>query len=168
MKDKEMIEEMRIQRKLEMTKDVSNGINGVLAYEIQKLAEHLISLNYVKLSKDSVVLSREEFEKKKKHLQNVLELSNSQFEKVVKENEELTDREITKKLKMSEYFVIQDDCKFEMIPTREDIKKETAEKIYLQAKAIVDATKYIVQGREYLHIDALKEIIKSCDVEIKE
>ncbi len=47
-------------------------------------------------------------------------------------------------------------------------RKETAEKIYLQAKTIVDNTKYIVQGREYLHIDALKEIIKSCGVEIKE
>jgi hypothetical protein len=62
MKDKEkQIEEKRIQRKLEMTKDISNGISGVLAYEIQKLAEHLISLNYVKLPKDSVVLSREEY-----------------------------------------------------------------------------------------------------------
>lgn len=46
--------------------------------------------------------------------------------------------------------------------------KETAEKIYLQAKAVVDATKHIVQGRKYLHIDALKEIVKSCGVEIKE
>jgi hypothetical protein len=46
--------------------------------------------------------------------------------------------------------------------------RETAEKIYLQAKAIVDATKHIVQGREYLHIDALKEIIRSCGFEIKE
>ena len=38
---------------------------------------------------DSVVLSKEEYEKKKKHLQNVLELSNSQLEKVVEENEML-------------------------------------------------------------------------------
>lgn len=51
------------------------------------------------------------------------------------------------------------------IPT---IRKETAEKIYLQAKAIVDATKHIVQGREYIHIDALKEIIKNCGGEIEE
>ena len=46
--------------------------------------------------------------------------------------------------------------------------KETAGKIWLQAKAIVDATKHIVQGREYLHIDALKEIVKSFGAEIKE
>lgn len=49
----------------------------------------------------------------------------------------------------------------------EKIRKETAKKIYLQAKAIVDATKHIVQGREYIHIDALKEIIKNCGIEIK-
>lgn len=46
--------------------------------------------------------------------------------------------------------------------------KETAEKIYLQAKATVNTTKHIVQVREYLHIDALKEIVKSYGVEIKE
>ena len=46
--------------------------------------------------------------------------------------------------------------------------KETAEKIYLQAKTIVDKTKHIIQGREYLHLDALKEIIKQFDVNIKE
>lgn len=50
----------------------------------------------------------------------------------------------------------------------EKIRKETAKKIYLQAKAIVDATKHIVQGGEYIHIDALKEIIKNCGIEIKE
>lgn len=33
----------------------------------------------------------------------------------------------------------------------EKIRNETAEKIYLQAKAIVDATKHIVQGREYIY-----------------
>ena len=49
-----------------------------------------------------------------------------------------------------------------------EIRKKTAEKIYLQAKAIVDTTKHIVQDREYIHIDALKEIIKNCGVEIKE
>ena len=46
--------------------------------------------------------------------------------------------------------------------------KEIAEKIWNMAKLVVVATKHIVQGREYLHLDALKEIIKSCGVEIKE
>ena len=34
------------------------------------------------------------------------------------------------------------------------VNKVTAEKIYLQAKAIVDATKHIAQGREYIHINS--------------
>lgn len=60
MKNKEKkIEEMRIQRKLEMTKDISNGIKGVLSYDVQKLAEYLISLNYVKLTEDSMVMTRD-------------------------------------------------------------------------------------------------------------
>ncbi len=45
---------------------------------------------------------------------------------------------------------------------------DVAEKIWNMAKLTVDITKHIVQGREYLHLDALKEIIKSCGVEIKE
>ena len=63
----------------------------------------------------------------------------------------------------------------EAVSTEEQVKpayekgcKEIAEKIYLQAKTIVGATKHIVQGREYLHLDALKEIIKSLGIEIKE
>ena len=46
--------------------------------------------------------------------------------------------------------------------------KEIAEKIWNMSKITVDATKHIIQGREYLHLDALKEIIKSLGVEIKE
>ena len=83
-------------------------------------AEAIYNVGYRKYPKDSVVLSREEYEKLK--LELVIERIKS---------------------------------------------KETAEKIYLQAKAIVDATKHIVQGREYIHIDAFKEIIKNCGVEIK-
>ena len=97
-----------------------------------KVAEALYNAGYRKLSKDSVVLSKEEYKRITKEL--------------------VTEQRATEIAK--EYF--------------EKIRKETAEKIYLQAKAIVDATKYIVQGREYLHLDALKEIIKSLGVEIKE
>ena len=49
-----------------------------------------------------------------------------------------------------------------------EVRKETAREIYRKAKAIVDATKVLVQGREYLHIDALKELIKQCGVEMEE
>ena len=97
------------------------------------IADFIKDINYIRsYLQDSVVLSREEYERITKEL--------------------VTEQRATEIAK--EYF--------------EKIRKETAEKIYLQAKAIVDATKHIVQGREYIHIDALKEIIKNCGVEIKE
>ena len=107
----------------------------------KQMAEHFYNLGYRKLPKDSVVLSREEYE-----LWNILKKT------WASDNKEVSAKDILETLKN----------------TKELRSKETAAKIYLQAKAIVDATKYIVQGREYLHIDALKEIIKSCGVEIKE
>lgn len=80
-------------------------------------------------------------------------------------------KEIAKALYLLGYRKLDDHAimvlrKAEGIENR--IRKETAEKIYLQAKTIVGATKHIVQGREYLHLDVLKEIIKSLGVEIKE
>ena len=91
---------------------------------------------------NSVVLSREEYERLK------LELA---IEKK-RADESYTQKEVE-----------------EIIASKERIKsKETAEKIYLQAKAIVELTKYMVRGGEYIHIDALKEIIKNCGIEIKE
>ena len=98
------------------------------------------------IPKDSVVLSREEY--------NLIDHNIKHLETVCNAHEK-------------EIAYWEEETKV----ARQEIDnavKETAEKIYLQAKAIVDATKHIVQGREYLHIDALKEIIKSCGVEIKE
>lgn len=46
--------------------------------------------------------------------------------------------------------------------------KETAEKIYAAAREVVEKTKYIVDGKPYLHIDALKSIIEQIGAEIKE
>lgn len=51
-------------------------------------------------------------------------------------------------------------CEFLPECTKEK-EKEVAEKIW-------NIAKNIVQGGKYLYIDALKEIIKSCGVEIKE
>ena len=82
--------------------------------------------------------------------ENSVVLSKEEYERITKEL--VTEQRATEIAK--EYF--------------EKIRKETAEKIYLQAKAIVNLTKYIVQGGEYIHIDALKEIIKNCGIEIKE
>lgn len=86
----------------------------------------------------------------RKLLKGSVVLSREEYERIAKEL--VTEQRATEIAK--EYF--------------EKIRKETAEKIYLQAKAIVDATKYIVRGGEYIHIDALKEIIKNCGIEIKE
>ena len=109
-------------------------MSGIVAKELSRFYQ-------LKLPEDSVVLSREEYEDYKKHVDNcVEEYHRGQHEAEVY------------------YKNIQ-------IPRE---RKETAEKIYLQAKAIVDATKHIVQGREYIHIDALKEIIKNCGGEIEE
>ena len=101
-------------------------------------AEAIYNVGYRKYPEDSVVLSKEEYKRITKEL--------------------VTEQRATEIA--TEYF--------------EKIRKETAEKIYLQAKAIVELTKYMVRGgeyihsREYIHIDALKEIIKNCGIEIKE
>lgn len=52
----------------------------------------------------------------------------------------------------------------EIITTR----KEMAEQIYSMAKEVVEKTKYIVDGKLYLHIDALKLIIKQLGVDLGE
>jgi len=96
---------------------------------IQHIVFFLRNSDYQKIDKESVVLSREEY--------NDLKGLEKKFD---------------------DYLIK------EIVATR----KETAEKIWLQAKTIVDKTKHLVQGREYLHIDALKEIVKSVGVEIKE
>ena len=96
-----------------------------------------------KLPEDSVVLTREEYEKVDKEI-----INKSTYDTIWKAGYNAYEKTIG-------------ECVAEA-------RKEIAEKIYLQAKAIVDATKHIVQDREYIHINALKEIIKNCGIEIKE
>ena len=120
------------------TKDVCEVLDEV---DIKGIARELYEKGYRKLPEDSVVLSREKY--------NLLINIKKFFE--------IADSEIS----AGNLLVYLKEFK-------EEERKETAEKIYLQAKAIVDATKHIVQDREYIHIDALKEIIKNCGVEIKE
>ena len=154
--DKEkQIEEMRIQRKIEMTRDISNGISGVLAYEIQKLAEHLISLNYVKLPEDSVVLSREEYEKVKYVLKYEPEEAIIRLEDLTKKNERLYSPHMFCSLGGCSGVRkgCNRTCKESWIVIE---RKETAEKIY----------------KEYLcgilSLEAKEEFAKQFDVEIKE
>ena len=96
-----------------------------------------------KLPENSVIISREEYDTLK-----------AENDKYVKD--------------CIDYIATINKLENKVWEVEQQASKETAEKIYLQAKAIVDATKHIVQDREYIHIDALKEIIKNCGVEIKE
>lgn len=193
MKDKEkQIEEMRIQRKIEMTKDISNGISGVLAYEIQKLAEHLISLNYVKLPEDSVVLSREEYEEYQSFKNgdycatkcDIHELSFNQMnkisdlenenEKLKKEiknpNEVLEDRERFR-ARNEELKGITEQLRQEIITLSQELvnsRKETAEKILIKGKQLVE--KWLSRDDEKVGLifDFEEFIKKQFGVEIKE
>lgn len=144
------------------------------------------------ISEDSVVLSREEYEKYQSFKNgdycatkcDIHELSFNQMNKIsdleneneklkneIKNpNEVLEDRERFR-ARNEELKGITEQLRQEIITLSQELvnsRKETAEKIWLQAKTIVDKTKHLVQGREYLHIDALKEIAKSCGVDIKE
>ena len=142
MKDKEkQIEEMakHIDDRLIDARGYLGSMNKGEGYWIaQKLVEHY----QPKLPEDSVVLSREELNKN--YVQR-----------------ELYEHSIKYRCLPPEFGKIVNEAKLQS-------RKETAEKIYSRAKAIVNATKHIVQGKPYLHLDALKEIIKSCGVEIKE
>ena len=121
------------------------------------------------LYKDSVILSKEELEEKYEPSETFMAVVREleELKESLKDSVVLSKEEYSKELNDS-YYQGQHECevyyKNIQIPRE---RKETAEKIYLQAKAIVDATKYIVQGREYLHLDALKEIVKSLGAEIK-
>ena len=98
-----------------------------------------------------------ELESENKSLQD---LCNKTYEDLTKEIDRLENR-----VKELEEGIAQSMLGCEFLP---ECTKEIAEKIWNMAKLVVVATKQIVQGREYLHLDALKEIIKSCGVEIKE
>ena len=167
MKDKEMIEEM--------AKIISNARDTYFGTDAGKdgyytpvghYAKVLLEQGYRKIDKDSVVLSREEYEKKKTHLQNVLELSNSQFEKVVKENESL-ERLLSLIDDIPKENLLDVDKAIETIKAKE--RKETAEKILKRIKEIytidtgwTDWYDDSFFGAEY------KKLAKQFGVEIKE
>jgi rubrerythrin len=112
------------------------------------IAEDLTKLNYLKIDKDSVVLTREEYNKKKKHLESVLELSSTQFEKVVRENEKLNNKIEVLRETITWY---DNDIK--------KIRKETAEKIFKELK---------VKLKGVVGLNYLDELAKQYGVDIKE
>ena len=139
----------------EKVKEIKNNLNAEI-----KLAElnktRFTELVSVDLIKDILTLINE-LESENESLQD---LCNKTYENLTKEIDRLENR-----VKELEEGIAKSMLGCEFLP---ECKKEIAEKIWNIAKVIVDATKHIVQGREYLHINALKEIIKSCGVEIKE
>lgn len=123
--------------------------------------ETLIEQGYRKLPKDSVVLSREEYEKKKKHLQNVLELSSFQLENVVKENEKLKEQLKDKKLLTEEnYNKLCHLAYFGYDDAYEKGSKETAEKI-------IDLIKTFCPDKKFIEV-ITRIISERFGVEIKE
>ena len=176
MKDKEK----QIEEKLEMARIIAFDLcpsgkqhNGLyrepLCYsndnfgdcsKIKNVVDNLYNAGYRKIPEDSVVLSREEYEKKKKHLQNVLELSSFQLENVVKENEKLKEQLKDKKLLTEEnYNKLCHLAYFGYDDAYEKGSKKTAEK-FLQ----------LAYDRclEKSFIKKVEELAKQFGVEIKE
>lgn len=111
---------------------------------IRDEAKVLYEQGYRKLPENSVVLSREEYNKKKKHLQNVLELSSFQFENVVKENEKLKEQLKDKKLLTEEnYNKLCHLAYFGYDDAYEKGSKETAEKIICLIKTFCPDKKFV-------------------------
>ena len=105
------------------------------------VAKHFHNEGYRKIPKDSVVLSREEFERLQVKLKS------------------LQDTDMFKEAYISQ---LKEECK--------QARKETAEKIYYKAekKAHFKDGGYYDKDRYYLDMEDLKEILKQFGVEIKE
>ena len=129
-----------------LLKDILTLIN-----ELEECSE-----KWQKLCADEVALNTQ----LKECIKELETLCNKTYEDLTKEIDRLENR-----VKELEEGIAQSMLGCEFLP---ECTKEIAEKIWNMSKITVDATKHIVQGREYLHLDALKEIIKSCGVEIKE
>lgn len=127
--------------------------------KIYKDCKELYEQGYRKIPKDSVVLSREEYEKKKKHLQDVLELSNAQYEKVLEENKRL-ERLLNLIDDLPKENLLDVDKAIETI--KQKARKETAEKIlkFLDDYCDCDSAYLVEQAKEY--------VAKQFGVEIKE
>lgn len=104
----------------EMAKDVYENVylEGHFPKSTSKaIARFIMEQGYRKLPKDSVVLSREEYEK-------------LTAPRVFISKKQLSEKELAEKLKNFNYGIIGvDESSIEIIPTRAEIEKETAEKI---------------------------------------
>ena len=111
-----------------------------------------------------MVLSKEEYDRKKKHLQSVLELSNNQLEKVVKENEKLKQElnQARKETAKEIWDFLKDYEWTESLKTlfrlKYEIKEKTKEEEFKEriAEEIIDKVDDMIGGK--LIAQALREI----------
>ena len=165
MKDKEMIEEM--VKILEKVAFEYKGycINGKkrCPFDYKRkccecaMAHTLYEQGYRKLPEDSVVLLREEYEK-------------LTAPRLFIKPRELNQKELAEKLKDFNYGIIGvDESSIEIIPTRAEIEKETAEKIL---KDLIKNCQYTfgVNGKPIIALDGdfALNTAKQFGVEIKE
>ena len=179
MKDKEkQIEEMA----KDLTKHIDKTIYGVRSSnEREKCATFLVDKGWVKLPKDSVVLSREEFEEKYE--------TSEKFMAVVRELEDLKqnleDKVVLTKEEYEKYKIIEYMGKksttipaYKLIKTfrgvEEQASKETAEKFAEKLENGIDKLDIILHednDEQYVSINQLLEFIdeiaKQFGVEIK-
>lgn len=150
MKDKEMIEEMA---KVLHDKIINK------TWRAEKVAKELYE---IAVPKYSVVLTREEYKK-------------LTAPRLFIKPRELNKKELAEKLKNEKYGIIGvDESSIEIIPTRAEIEKETAEKF---AKAVKDRIKWLQKWYNEEIVDTsyngittneIDEILIQFSVEIKE
>lgn len=164
--DKKQIEEM-YQEFLQYKHDTMCEV-----FSYKGMCENFINLGYRKINENEIVISKEE---KQKLLKEMYE--QGKFDaiaglekdgKVVISKEELDILKDIGSLKNKVQEALNINPIEELIQVERTACKETAEKIWFQASTIVNKTKHLVQGREYLHLDALKEIIKQFGVDLGE
>lgn len=129
----------------EMANDVRSYYHGSEYDELEddiSFSEHLVNLGWIKLDENAVVLTEEEYERLLKE-ETLCERLGNDVDVKLKYIYELEDK------------VAQE-------------RKEMAEKIYNMAEEVVEKTKYIVDGKLYLHIDVLKLIIEQLGVDLGE
>lgn len=116
-------------------------------------AEEMFKKGYRKINKDSVVISQKEYEKL---------IAPRLFIKP----RELNKKELAEKLKNEKYGIIGvDSSSIEIIPTRADIEKETAEKIL---KPLYDACKEDTYGQTVVDFAILENFAKQFGVDLGE
>jgi hypothetical protein len=153
MKDKEkQIEEMAKDLKQHIIKTIY-GVRS--SNEREKCANYLVSKGWIKPNKDSVVLSREEFE----NLGLVVETI-QEYESVNGQPKLVNEKKIVKKLKTNLTDLLNQELKELQIA---QARKETAEKIL---REVADC----MQSSDLSRIMAyrIKELAKQFGVEIKE